>query len=411
MPLPPALRYPNYRLYFLGQGLSVLGTWMQRVAMHWLVYRLSGSELLLGLSGFLSQIPVLVLGPFGGLLADSVNRRRFLMYTQAFAMVQASVLAYLTLRGSATVWHVLPMSLVLGLINALDTPLRQSFVSELVEDRRHLPNAIALNSLTNNTGRLVGPSVAGIVIAVLSEGACFVFNALSYLAVLCALWRMRIEERPRPRTHRNVWEGLKAGAQYVAGSPVIRRLLALLACMAFMATPYTVMMPVFATHVLKGGPHTMGYMLSSAGVGAVIGTVYLAWHSSVTRLPKLLGCSMAAAGAALVVFSQSRWIALSIPMMAVVGFGIIVTGASVNTIVQTIVDDSMRGRVMSFYTMSFMGVAPLGAVTMGALAQATNVQIALGIGGCACLAAAAHFLWGLQRFRAALPDDQEFPKT
>lgn len=412
MPLPPALRYPNYRLYFFGQGLSVLGTWMQRVAMHWLVYRLSGSELLLGLSGFLSQIPVLVLGPFGGLLADSVNRRRFLMYTQAFAMAQAIVLAWLTLRGSVTVWHVLPMSLMLGLINAFDNPLRQSLVSELVEDRRHLPNAIALNSLTNNTGRLIGPSIAGIVIAVLSEGACFVFNALSYLAVLCALWRMRIEEWPRPRTHKNVWEGLKAGAQYVRGSPVIRRLLPLLSCMALMATPYTVMMPVFATRVLKGGPHTMGYMLSSAGVGAVIGTSYLAWHSSSVRhLPKLLGLSMAAAGAALAVFSMSPWIALSIPMMAVVGFGIIVTGASVNTIVQTVVDDSMRGRVMSFYTMSFMGVAPLGAVTMGALAQATNVQVALGLGGCACCAAALHFLWGLPRFRAALPEDQGFSKS
>jgi len=402
MRLPPALRNRNYRLYFFGQGLSVLGTWMQRVAMHWLVYRLSGSELLLGLSGFMSQIPVLFLGPLGGLWADRVDRRRLLMLTQALAMVQAALLAYLTLRGHVAVWHVLVMAGLLGVINAIDTPLRQSFVVDIVSDRKDLPNAIALSSLTNNSGRLIGPSIAGMMIAVLSEGACFAFNALSYLAVLCALWMMRIAERPRVYDHGNIWDGLKAGAHYVWSTIPIRKLLTLLACVSFMATPYTVMMPVFADRVLKGGAHTMGYMLSAAGVGAVAGTVYLAWRSAVRGLDTLIGVAAIAGGAALVIFAVSSWIYLSAAMMTVVGFGIIVTGAGVNTMVQTIVQDTMRGRVMSFYTMSFLGVAPLGALTIGAVAEATSVQVALAAGGFACAAAGLHFLRGRKRLRAAL---------
>jgi MFS family permease len=402
MRLPPALRNRNYRLYFFGQGLSVLGTWMQRVAMHWLVYRLSGSELLLGLSGFMSQIPVLFLGPLGGVWADRVDRRRLLMLTQALAMVQAALLAYLTLRGHVAVWHVLVMAGLLGVINAIDTPLRQSFVVDIVSDRKDLPNAIALNSLTNNSGRLIGPSIAGMMIAVLSEGACFAFNALSYLAVLCALWMMRTPERPRVYDHPNVWDGLKAGAHYVWSTVPIRKLLTLLACVSFMATPYTVMMPVFADRVLKGGAHTMGYMLSAAGVGAVAGTLLLAWRSAVRGLDTLIGVSAVAGGVALVIFAVSPWIYLSAAMMSVVGFGIIVTGAGVNTMVQTIVQDTMRGRVMSFYTMSFLGVAPLGAVTIGAVAEATGVQVALAAGGLACAAAGSQFLRGRKRLRAAL---------
>jgi len=402
MRLPPALRHRNYRLYFFGQGLSVLGTWMQRVAMHWLVYRLSGSEFLLGLTGFMSQIPVLFLGPLGGLWADRADRRRLLIFTQALAIVQAALLAYLTLRGHVAVWHVLAMAGLLGVINAIDTPLRQSFVVDIVEDRKDLSNAIALNSLTNNSGRLIGPSIAGVMIAVLSEGACFAFNALSYLAVLCALLMMRSAEKPPVRDHGDLWQGLKAGAHYVWMTFPIRRLLMLIACVSFMATPYTVMMPVFAARVLKGGPHTMGYMLSAAGVGAVVGTLHLAWRSSVRGLDTLIGVSAIGAGTALVIFAVSPWIALSAAMMCVVGFGIIVTGAGVNTMVQTIVKDAMRGRVMSFYTVSFLGVAPLGAVTIGALAQATNVQVALALGGVACAAAGTHFLRGRQRLRAAL---------
>ena len=402
MPLPAALRHRNYQLYFFGQGLSVLGTWMQRVAMHWLVYRLSGSEFLLGLSGFMSQIPVLFLGPLGGVWADRVDRRRLLMVTQALAMLQATLLAYLTIRGHVAVWHVLVMAGLLGVINAIDTPLRQSFVVDIVTDRKDLPNAIALNSLTNNSGRLIGPSIAGVVIAMLSEGACFAFNAISYLAVLCALYAMRIAEQPRLTEHGNVLERLVAGARYVWTTFAIRRLLVLLACVSFMATPYTVMMPVFADRVLHGGPHTMGYMLSAAGVGAVAGTLYLAWRSAVRGLDTVIGYSAIAAGAGLALFALSSSIYLSAAMMAVVGFGIIVTGAAINTMVQTIVADTMRGRVMSFYTISFLGVAPLGAITIGAIAEATGVQIALGCGGLACAAAGTHFLRGRQRLRAAL---------
>lgn len=402
MAWPPAFRNPNYRLYFFGQGLSVLGTWMQRVAMFWLVYRLSGSEFLLGLTGFVSHIPVLFLAPFGGLWADQADRRRLLMYTQAVAMAQAMLLAYLTLLGQVAVWHVIVMAGLLGVINSLDIPLRHSFVVELVTDRRDLPNAIALNSLTNNSGRLIGPSIAGIVIATLSEGACFLFNAVSYLAVLCAIARMKIAVPAARRDTGNVWDGLKAGARYAWHTWAIRRLLTLLACMSFMATPYTVMMPVFADRVLQGGPHTMGYLLSAAGAGAVIGTGYLVLRSSVAGLDMRIGAATFAAGAALIVFAYSPWIALSLAMMVVVGFGIVVTGASINTLLQTIVDDAMRGRVMSFYTMCFMGITPLGSLAVGAIAEATNVQLALALGGGGCLLAGAHFLSGLQRLRFEL---------
>jgi MFS family permease len=402
MPFPAALRHRNYRLYFAGQGLSVLGTWMQRVAMYWLVYRLSGSELLLGLSGFMSQIPVLILGPLGGLWADRADRRRLLMVTQALAMVQAGMLAYLTLSGHIAVWHVLAMSVVLGVINAIDTPLRQSFIVDIVTDRKELPGAIAMNSLTNNSGRLIGPSIAGVMIAVFSEGACFAFNAVSYLAVLCALYVMRIETKRPPRDHGGVVDALKSGARYAWNNWPIRRLLLLIACVSFMATPYTVLMPVYIDRVLHGGPHTMGYMLSAAGTGAVIGTVYLAWRSELKGLDTIIGGATTAAGAALIVFAASPWIYLSGAMMVVVGFGVIVTGAGINTLVQTIVHDAMRGRVMSFYTMAFLGVAPLGAVGIGALAEAAGVQAALAVGGIATAAAGVQFLLGRPRLRAAL---------
>jgi MFS family permease len=407
MRLPAALRHRNYRLYFAGQGLSVLGTWMQRVAMYWLVYRLSGSELLLGLSGFLSQIPVLVIGPLGGIWADRADRRRLLMVTQALAMTQAALLAFLTLHGDVAVWHVLAMSGLLGVINAVDTPLRQSFVVDIVQDRKDLPSAIAMNSLTNNTGRLIGPSIAGAIIAVLSEGACFAFNALSYLAVLVALYVMRIENTRPPRKHASVVDALRSGARYAWGNWPIRRLLFLLACVSFMATPYTVLMPVYVQRVLHGGPNTMGYMLSAAGVGAVIGTAYLAMRSELRGLVNIIGGSAAAAGAALVVFALSPSIWVSVAMMAIVGFGVIVTGAGVNTLVQTIVDDAMRGRVMSYYTMSFLGVAPLGSVSIGAIAEAAGVQVALAIGGVACAGAGVQFLRGRARVRAALREAAE----
>jgi MFS family permease len=402
MPFPAALRHRNYRLYFAGQGLSVLGTWMQRVAMFWLVYRLSGSELLLGLSGFMSQIPVLVIGPLGGIWADRADRRRLLMVTQALAMVQAALLAFLTLRGHVAVWHVIAMSGVLGIINAIDTPLRQSFVVDIVTDRKDLPSAIAMNSLTNNSGRLIGPSIAGMMIAVFSEGACFVFNAASYLAVLCALYVMRIEKTRPPRDHGSVVDALKSGARYAWEHWPIRRLLFLLACVSFMATPYTVLMPVYVDRVVHGGPHTMGYMLSAAGTGAVIGTVLLAWRSRLEGLDTIIGASAAAAGAALVVFAVSPWIVLSAAMMAVVGFGVIMTGAGVNTLIQTIVDDAMRGRVMSFYTVAFLGVAPLGSISIGGIAEAAGVQVALAFGGIACAAAGVQFLRGRPRLREAL---------
>jgi MFS family permease len=324
------------------------------------------------------------------------------MVTQALAMVQAALLAWLTLRGHVVVWHVIAMSGLLGIINAVDTPLRQSFVVDIVSDRKDLPSAIAMNSLTNNTGRLIGPSIAGAMIAVLSEGACFVFNAVSYLAVLCALFAMRIDNVRPPRDHGSVLDALKSGARYAWNHWPIRRLLFLLACVSFMATPYTVLMPVYVDRVLHGGPHTMGYMLSAAGTGAVIGTAYLAWRPELRGLVAIIGGSAVAAGAALLVFAISPSIYVSAAMMAIVGFGVILTGAGVNTLIQTIVDDAMRGRVMSFYTMAFLGVAPLGSVSIGSIAEVAGVQAALAIGGVACAVAGVQFLRGRTRVIDAL---------
>jgi len=399
--LPPALRHRNYRLYFVGQGLSVLGSWIQRVAMSWLVYRLSGSELLLGLSGFASQIPILLLAPIGGVIVDRFDRRRLLVFTQALAMVQAVLIAALALTGWVTVWHVLLLAALLGTVNAVDVPLRQSFVANILDDRRDLPNAIALNSLLANAGRLVGPSIAGLMIAATSEAICFAVNAASYIAVLAAVLMMRIPARPAP-PRRPIRQGLADGIAYARGSPPVRALLGIIALVSFMITPYTVLMPVFADRVLQGGAGTMGMMLSSAGLGAVCGTLILAYRKGVEGLARIAAMGAMLAGAALAVFAWSTHVWLSAAMMALTGSGVILTAAPANTLLQSIVPDRLRGRIASFYTVAFLGVSPLGALTLGALAEVTDARIALCCGGVLCLVGAGLFRLRLHRLEAAL---------
>ena len=406
MKLPPALRSRNYRLYFCGQGLSVLGTWMQRVAMHWLVYRLSGSELLLGLTGFFSHVPILLLAPFGGLLADRFDRRTLLIWTQALAMLQAFALAALTYLGQVEVWHVLLMAAALGIINAFDTPARQSLAVELLDDRRDLPNAIALNSLVNNSGRLIGPSIAGVALTLLTEGACFLINGLSYLSVLVALFMIRIRRDPAAAPRRFARHGIRDGMRLAWRSAPIRTTLAVVAIVSFLVTPYTTMMPAFVDRVLGGGAHTMGFMLSAAGVGAVLGTAYLAWRPSIAGLWRIMAIGACAAGAGLALFALSPWPWVSAPLIAAVGFGVIVMAASANTILQTVVADEMRGRIVSLYTMAFMGFAPLGTLAVGALAEAIGVQAAFVIGGLLAVVVAVVFSGRIGALRDTLQRTQ-----
>ncbi|MCM0081470.1 MFS transporter [Geomonas sp. Red32] len=395
-----AFSYRNYRLFFFGQSVSLIGTWMQQVAMSWLVYRLTGSALLLGTIGFTSQIPTFVVSPFAGVLADRWNRRRLLIATQSLAMLQALVLTLFVFSGTIQVWHLVVLSLVLGVVNGCDIPIRQSFVIEMVEEKEALANAIALNSSMVNAARLIGPSLAGMMISAMGEGACFAINTVSYLAVLLSLILMRITPRPVRPKEKSVLHELREGIAYAVKFPPIRDLLLLLALISLMGMPYAVLMPVFAKDVLHGGPHTFGFLMGAAGVGALTGTVYLATRSTVLGLGRLIviACSLFGLGIAGFAFSHSQW--LSLLMLLPAGFGAMVQVASSNTILQTIVEDDKRGRVMSLFTVSFMGMTPFGSLFAGAVAARLGAPITVQIGGAACLLGALIFSFRLPGLRA-----------
>jgi MFS family permease len=386
-----ALSYRNYRLFFFGQSVSLVGTWMQQVAMGWLVYRLTGSALLLGTVGFTSQIPTFLVAPFAGVLADRSNRRHLLLATQSLAMLQAFLLSYFVLSGSIQVWHIIALSLLLGLVNGCDIPIRQSFVIEMVEEKHMLGNAIALNSSMVNAARLVGPAVSGLLISAVGEGACFLLNGLSYLAVLVSLLAMRVAPRPPREQRSSLLYELREGVRYALCSQPIRAILMLMALMSLMGMPYTVLMPVFAKEVLKGGAHTYGFLMAAAGVGALTGTVYLAYRKSIIGLGRMIAvaCALFGVGVALFALSRSLWISLF--CLALSGFGAMVQVAASNTILQTIVDDDKRGRVMSFFTMSFMGMTPFGSLFAGAVAGRIGAPTTVEIGGLACLVGALVF--------------------
>jgi MFS family permease len=387
-----ALRHRNYRLFFSGQTVSLVGTWMTRIAMSWLVYRLTGSALLLGLVGFAGQIPSFLLAPFAGVLVDRWNRHRLLVVTQVLAMLQSAALAGLTLAGVINIWHVLLLSLFQGVINAFDMPARQAFVVEMVERREDLSNAIALNSSMVNAARLVGPSVGGVIIAAVGEGWCFALDAVSYLAVIASLLLMRIVVRPRtaPKGARVLPE-LREGWRYVSGSPPIRSILLLLALVSLVGMPYTVLMPVFASTVLHGGPHTLGFLMAATGVGALLGALFLASRRSVVGLGKVIPMMSALFGAGLIAFSLSRWLPLSLLILPFTGIGFMVQMAASNTLLQTLVEDDKRGRVMSFYTMAIMGVTPFGSLLAGTLAHRIGAPHTLLFGGAGCIVAALWF--------------------
>lgn len=386
-----ALGHRNFRLFFGGQIISLVGTWMQRIALAWLVYRLTNSAFLLGAVGFAGQIPIFLLAPLGGVFADRWNRQKVLIVTQMLAMVQALTLSVLVLTGKVVIWHFLILSAALGVINAWDTPLRQAFMVEMVERKEDLANAIALNSSMVNSARLLGPSLAGILIAAVGEGTCFLLNGISYIAVIGALLAMKIAPNGAPRQRSRIWDDLSEGFHHAFGFPPIRSVLLLLALVSLMGMPYSVLMPIFAKEILRGGPHTLGFLMGASGAGALGGAIYLATRKSVVGLGKIIPMAASLFGLGLIAFSLSRLLWLSLMLMLVTGFGMIVEMAASNTVLQTIVDDDKRGRVMSFYTMAIMGMAPFGSLLSGFLASWIGAPDTLLLGGVACLIGSAVF--------------------
>jgi len=386
-----ALRYRNYRLFFIGQGISLIGTWMQQVAMSWLVYSLTNSAWLLGVVAFSGLISNSLVTPFAGVLVDRLNRHRILVITQVLAMLQALTLATVVLTGSAAVWNLILLSIALGLINGFDMPTRQSFVLDMVPNREDLGNAIALNSSLFNSARLIGPSVAGVLVALVGEGLCFLINGISFIAVIACLLAMRIAPTAARGGQENFLGGLKEGAGYAFGFPPIKYIIILLAFSALVAMPYPVLMPVFAKEILQGGADALGFLMAGAGVGALAGAIYLASRKNVFGLDKIIVVSSCSFGVGLICFSFSRIMILSMLFMAVTGFGMVVQLAASNTILQTIADDDKRGRVMSFFVMSFMGLAPFGSLLFGGMADVIGAPYTLLIGGVLILAAGVIF--------------------
>ncbi|AFY96741.1 MFS transporter [Chamaesiphon minutus] len=389
--LPPALRSRNYQLFFAGQGISLIGTWMTQIATVWLVYHLTSSALMLGIVGFTSQIPNFLLTPFGGVLVDRFPRQRILIVTQILAMVQSLTLAALALTGVVQIWHLLVLSLFQGMINAIDAPARQAIVTELVDRPEDLANAIAINSTMFNGARLVGPAIGGLLIARVGEAYCFLIDGVSYIAVITALLAMRFKPKKMPVITGSPLERIKDGFTYAFGCPPIRAILLLSAIVSFLGMQYTVLVPVFADKILKGDAQTLGFLMAASGVGAISGGIYLVTRKTVVGLGKLIVLGPALLGMGLIVFSISRYLPLSLLAMFFIGLGTILQIASGNTVLQTIIDDDKRGRVMSIYTMSFLGVVPFGNLLGGTLADRIGVTPTLIIAGSACLLGSFYF--------------------
>jgi MFS family permease len=385
-----ALHHPNYRLFFGGQTVSLVGTWITRIATSWLVYRLTGSALLLGIVGFCGQIPVLLLTPFAGALVDRMDRRKILIVAQWLSAAQSGALAALTLTNRITISEVIVLQLFQGAINAFEMPARQSFVIDIVRDRRDLPNAIALNSMMFNGSRVIGPSIGGALIAGVGEGWCFAVDSLSYLGVIWSLMAMRLAP-PEQRTHKPALEQIREGWCYVRSPGPIRTCLTLVAISSVMGMPYMVLMPVMAKEVLAGGPHTLGLLMTAVGMGALSAAIYLASRTSVQGLTGVILLGTVLFGVGLAGFSVASRVDIAAFMLTITGIGFITQMASSNTVIQTVVEEPFRGRVMGFYTMAVVGTIPIGSLLAGAVAQGAGAPLTIRIGGLACLASAAWF--------------------
>jgi MFS family permease len=394
-----ALRSRNYRLFFGGQSISLIGTWMTRIATSWLVYRLTDSPVLLGIVGFAGQAPAFFLGPLAGVWVDRWDRHRTLVVTQILSLLQSFALAALALLHIITIWEIVLLSITQGLINAFDMPARQSFVIQMVEKRADLGNAIALNSSMVNGTRLIGPAIAGVLIAAVGEGWCFLIDGISYIAVIVSLLSMRITVAQAHTPPRKVLAELYEGWRYVVDSVPIRSILLLLALVSLVGMPYTVLMPIFASDILHGGAHTLGFLMAASGVGAFASGVSLALRKSIVGLGRMIFLSAAIFGAALAAFSLSRTLWLSLILVPLTGFGMMQQMAASNTILQTIVHDEKRGRVMAFYSMAFVGMAPFGSLLAGFLAARIGAPKTLALGGVLCVAASLWFARQLPKIR------------
>jgi MFS family permease len=380
-----AFRHRSYRLFFCGQLLAILGTWIQFLAMSWLVYRLTGSAWLLGVTGFAGQIAVFLIAPFGGLWADRFDRRKLLLWTQVAAMVPGFVLAALAWADAVAVWHVVAMACLFGIIMAIDVPVRQSFTPEMVPAREDLPSAIAFNALMQNGGRMLGPTIAGVLIAVSSEAVCFLVNGLSKIAAVATLLMIALPPTTRQRPPASAWAGLKEGIAYVWNSTPLRSLLTVVAMVNLMASPYQTLMPIFAAEVFAGGADTLGFLIGAAGAGGVAAMIVLASRRNVRGLMSWIAAAAFGAGAMLAVFAYSDWLALSLAAIAVGGFASLTVAMGVSTIIQSIVEDRMRGRVMGLFTVCFIGMFPFGSLAAGAAATWIGAAHTLAAGSVACM--------------------------
>ena len=380
-----ALRHRNFQLFFGGQIISLIGTWMQTIAQAWLIYRLTGSSVLLGVLGFVGQIPIFLLSPLAGLAADRWPRQRVVIATQTASMLLAFILAALTMTGRIRVWEIIGLATLLGIVNAFDVPARQSFMIEMV-GREDLLNAIALNSSMFNGARVAGPAIAGVLVAVVGEGWCFFLNGLSYLAVIAGLFLMRIEKLKAVHDGAAPLEKLREGIRFARHTKPIRALLVLVAIVSFMALPFSVLMPIFAVQILHGGASAYGWLMGAVGVGAMFGALALAMRAQLRGLGTVVAYSATGLGASLVLFSASRWFWISFAILVVSGFTMMMQFTATNTLIQAMVPDQLRGRVMSLYSMMFLGMTPFGSLLAGWVADRVGSPVTVAIGGLAsCL--------------------------
>jgi len=386
-----ALKYRNYRLYYSGQSISLIGVWVQNIAMGWLVYRLTGSALLLGTITFALQIPSLLITPFAGVLADRWNRRKVIILTQVMSMLVAFILAWLTLTEVITVGWIIFLALVNGVILAFDTPFRQSFVPDIITRREDLSNAIALNSSLYNLARFIGPPIGGILIALVGEGWCFFINGVSFLAVIFALLAMQIQKVVRPRRFGSIFLQLREGIQYAWNFRSIRYLITLVALSSFFGLPFQALMPLFAAEILGGDSQMLGILTGALGAGALTGAFFLASRKSVRNIPVITFRTALMFALALSVFALSSHTALSIIALVFTGFGMIVHFNSTNTLIQSIADEDKRGRVVSLYSLTFMGITPLGSLLAGTIAEYIGVPFTIFFFSLICISSALLF--------------------
>ncbi len=397
-----ALRHRNFRLFFAGQSVSLIGTWMTRLATGWLVYRLTHSALLLGVVSFAGQIVASVLGPLAGVWVERLNRRKLLVWTQAASAVQSLAMAALTLAQAITLREIIALAAMQGVINAFDMPGRQSFLVQMVDDRNDLGNAIAINSSMANGARLIGPAVAGLVVAAFGEGWCFLIDGFSYFAVIASLLMMRIPPAQARAHARGLLEQMREGWDYVRNFRPVRTILLLFAFISLMGFPYSVLLPVFAGQVLHGGAATLGWLTGATGVGALVSGLSLAARKSVVGLTRMLQIASAMLGGALILFGLSHTLEISLVLMAFVGFGLMQSAAASNTIVQSLVTDDKRARVMSYYTTAFLGAAPIGSLLAGALAHRIGAPDTVILTGSCCIAGSLWFTFKLPGVDAAV---------